>query len=142
MNIQPLHENFKLPTRATDLAGGFDIYMPYPGTLYPHQDQGSLQPLGFAAEIPPGHVALLLPRSGTGAKFGVSLNNTVGVIDADYRGEWKANLRLRNASPFSWNEGDRLLQFLIVPVITPELVVVSSLDSTVRGASGFGDSGK
>lgn len=142
MNIQPLHSNFKMPTRATELAGGFDLYMPEAGTLLPHQDTGLLIPLGFAAAIPEGSVALLLPRSGTGAKFGVSLNNTVGVIDADYRGEWKASLRLKNSAPFSWEAGERLLQFVIVPVFTPNLVLVDSLDDTERGASGFGGSGK
>lgn len=142
MNIQPLHPNFQVPARATDLAGGYDIFMPYSGLLFPHQDQGELMPLGFAAEVPQGYVALLLPRSGTGAKFGVSLNNTVGVIDADYRGEWKASLRLKNGTPFSWEAGERLLQFLIVPVLTPELVVVDQLDDTARGNTGFGGSGR
>ena len=142
MNIQSLHPNFKMPTRATELAGGFDLYMPEPGTLLPYQDSGLLIPLGFAAAIPEGCVALLLPRSGAGAKFGVSLNNTVGVIDADYRGEWKASLRLKNSAPFTWEAGERLLQFIIVPVLTPDLVLVDSLDGTERGASGFGSSGK
>lgn len=95
-------------------------------------------PLGFAAEVPVGHVALLLPRSGAGAKQGLSLNNTVGVIDADYRGEWMACLRVRNGEAIQWTKGERLLQFVIVPVATPELQVVKALASTERGEGGFG----
>lgn len=142
MNIQPLHSHFKCPTRGTDRSGGFDIYMPEPGELKPGATTGVLVPLGFAAEVPEGHVALLLPRSGAGAKHGVSLNNTVGVIDADYRGEWMANMRVKNGLPFTWEAGERVLQFVIVPVNTPELQVVKSLDDTERGEGGFGHTGQ
>ena len=137
MNIQPLRPGFKVPTRGTERAGGYDIYMPEPGVLE-RDVKGQMVPLGFAAEVPVGHVALLLPRSGAGAKLGVSLNNTVGVIDADYRGEWMACLRLKNHQPLTWEAGERLLQFVLVPVTTPELQVVDSLEDTVRGEGGFG----
>ena len=142
MNIKPLREGFKLPTRSTDLAGGYDIYMPEPGSLVARGSYGVMFPLGFAAAVPVGHVALLLPRSSAGCKQGVALNNTVGVIDADYRGEWMANLRIHNIDRVEWYAGDRLLQFLIVPVSTPELFVVDDLDSTDRGTGGFGSTGK
>lgn len=141
MNIQPLHTNFKCPTRGTDRSGGFDIYMPEPGVLE-RDVKGQMVPLGFAAEVPTGHVALLLPRSGAGAKHGVSLNNTVGVIDADYRGEWMACLRLKNHQPLTWEAGERLLQFVLVPVATPELQIVDSLEDTDRGEGGFGHTGQ
>ena len=138
MNIKQLHQNFKMPTRGTDYAGGYDIYMPEKGTMMPGVTYGQMVPLGFSAEVPVGYVALLLPRSGAGAKHGVSLNNTVGVIDADYRGEWMACLRVKNGLPHRWEEGDRLLQFILVPVNTPELVLVKELSSTERGEGGFG----
>ena len=138
MNIQPLHPFFKCPTRGTDHAGGYDIYMPEDGCVKANQEKGLMVPLGFAAEVPVGHVALLLPRSGAGAKQGLSLNNTVGVIDADYRGEWMACLRVRNGEAIQWTKGERLLQFVIVPVATPELQVVKALASTERGEGGFG----
>lgn len=141
MNIQPLHENFKAPTRGTEYAGGYDLYMPEAGALNPFADVGQMVGLGFAAEVPVGYVALLLPRSGAGAKHGISLNNTVGVIDADYRGEWKASLRLRNGIPYNWDAGERLLQFVLVPVHTPELVIVDKLGETNRGKGGFGHTG-
>lgn len=138
MNIKQLHPNFKMPTRGTDHAGGFDIYMPEKGSMIPGATYGQMVPVGFAAEVPVGYVALLLPRSGAGAKHGVSLNNTVGVIDADYRGEWVACLRLKNGLPHHWEAGERLLQFILVPVGTPELKLVEELGSTTRGEGGFG----
>lgn len=142
MNIKQLHPNFKMPTRGTDQAGGFDIYMPEKGSMMPGATYGQMVPLGFAAEVPVGYVALLLPRSGAGAKHGVSLNNTVGVIDADYRGEWMACLRLKNGLPHRWEAGERLLQFILVPVGTPELKLVEELGSTARGEGGFGSTNK
>lgn len=141
MNIKPLHPNFKLPTRSTELAGGYDIYMPEAGTLAARNDFGILFPLGFAASVPKGHVALLLPRSSSGCNKGLSLNNTVGVIDADYNKEWLANLRVHNIDQVSWAAGDRILQFLIVPVTTPELVLVDELESFSR-TGGLGSTGK
>ena len=137
MNIQPLRPGFKVPTRGTERAGGYDIYMPEPGVLE-RDVKGQMVPLGFAAEVPAGHVALLLPRSGAGAKLGVSLNNTVGVIDADYRGEWMACLRMKNGIAYRWDAGERLLQFVLVPAHTPELVLVEELGTTTRGEGGFG----
>ena len=138
MNIKKLHPNFKMPTRGTDYAGGFDIYMPEKGSMMPGATYGQIVPLGFSAEVPVGYVALLLPRSSAGAKHGVSLNNTVGVIDADYRGEWMACLRLKNGLPYRWEAGERLLQFILVPVATPELNLVEELGTTARGEGGFG----
>jgi dUTP pyrophosphatase len=142
LNIKPLHPNFTMPTRGTEHAGGYDLYMPEPGLLMPEVTYGQMVPLGFAAEVPVGYVALLLPRSGAGAKHGVSLNNTVGVIDSDYRGEWMGCLRLKNNRPYRWSAGDRLLQFILVPVHTPELIQVTELGSTLRGEGGFGSTNK
>lgn len=98
--------------------------------------------LGFAAAIPPFHVGILLPRSSTGAKHGLELNNTCGVIDSDYRGEWKAALRTKSGLQYSWAAGERLLQFIVVPVAVLTLTQVDSLDSTDRGSGGFGSTGK
>ena len=141
MNIKQLHPNFIMPTLGSTGAGAYDLYMPEAGVLT-QAGEGTAVKLGFAAEVPPGFVALLLPRSGTGAKAGVSLNNTVGVIDSDYRGEWIANLRLRNEAPFSWEAGDRVLQMLVVPVAVLHLHLVDDLDVTERGDGGFGSSGQ
>ncbi len=142
MNIKPMHEAFKCPTKGTDKSGGYDLYMPEAGNLYYDEPEALKVKLGFAAEVPEGHVALIVPRSGKGVNNGLALNNTCGVIDADYRGEWMAALRLKNHRPFSWAAGERLLQVLIVPVATVDLTVVEELDDTVRGAGGFGSTGE
>lgn len=139
MRIQSLHTAFIMPTKGSEQAGAFDIYMPEDGII---NDRPGIFGLGFASEIPAGHVALILPRSSTGAKFGVELNNTCGVIDSDYRGEWKAMLRTKNGESFSWFAGDRILQFLVVPVAQVTLELVDSVSKTDRGAGGFGSSGK
>lgn len=141
MFIQPLHPNFKTPTKGSEFSAGFDIYMPEEGEIKPGETVEI--PLGFASSFSIGFVALILPRSGTGFKYGVELNNTCGVIDSDYRGEWKASLKLKdpNAS-FKWNKGDRLLQFILVPVPQIRIEVTDTLDDTSRGKGGFGSSGK
>lgn len=140
MRIKALHQNFVLPIKATDKAGAFDIYMPESGAISGHL--GKLVGLGFAAEVPEGHVALILPRSGVGAKHGVELNNTCGVIDSDYRGEWMASLKTKNGSAYRWEAEDRLLQFLVVPVADVTLEEVDELNSTKRGSGGFGHTGQ
>jgi dUTP pyrophosphatase len=140
MRIKPIHPNFSMPTKSTTGAGAFDIYMPHGGHVF--GDIPTEIPLGFAAEVPQNHVALILPRSGVGAKHGLELNNTCGVIDSDYRGEWKAFLRLKNGAHFSWKPNERLLQFLIVPVTQITLELAEELTSTDRNTGGFGSSGK
>lgn len=139
MLIKSLHPSFIMPTKGTDNAGAFDIYMPEAGSA---TGTSQLIGLGFAAAVPEGYVALLLPRSSTGAKFGLELNNTCGVIDADYRGEWKAAIRTKSGIPHTWNAGDRLIQFIVVPTPNITLVQTDSLDATARGEGGFGSSGK
>ena len=140
MRIKPLHFHFNKPTKGTEGAGAYDLYMPVSGSI---PENGICKVgLGFAAEVPVDHVALILPRSGIGAKYGVELNNSCGVIDSDYRGEWIATLRTKNGKEFTWNAGERLLQFVIVPVISVDLEIVDELSSTERGTGGFGSSGK
>lgn len=139
MRIQSLHAGFIMPTKGTVQAGAFDIYMPEAGVA---TGNSQLINLGFAAEVPEKHVALLLPRSGAGAKYGLELNNTCGVIDSDYRGEWKAAIKTKSGIPFKWEAGERVLQFMIVPVATVQLELVDSLATTERGSGGFGSSGQ
>lgn len=102
-----------------------------------------LIPLGFSAEVPPGHVALILPRSGAGAKHSIELTNTCGVIDADYRGEWMASIQVKPSanSTYAWQEGERILQYILVPVATSEPELVKELSDTSRGTGGFGSTG-
>ena len=139
MDIKSLTSAFIMPTKASDKAGAFDIFMPTAGSV---SGESQLIGLGFAAAVPDGHVALLLPRSSSGAKHGLELNNTCGVIDSDYRGEWKAAMRTKSGTPFSWQAGDRVLQFLVVPIANVSLNQVDDLDETKRGEGGFGSTGQ
>lgn len=138
MRIQSLHTGFIMPTKGSDQAGAFDIYMPEDGFA---TGFSRVYGLGFATEIPADHVALILPRSGTGAKYGLELNNTCGVIDSDYRGEWKAALRTKDGKLFAWQAGERILQFLVVPIAIVTLELADSVDKTNRGTGGFGSTG-
>jgi dUTP pyrophosphatase len=141
MLIKALHPDFIMPTKGTEKAGAIDLYMPVAGWT---SAVATRVGLGFSAAIPVGHIALILPRSGVGTKESLELNNTMGVIDADYRGEWVAWLRTKNGQKFNWNKGDRLLQALILPVAisaVSDLKQVQELDTTDRGAGGFGSTG-
>lgn len=138
MQIQSLHPAFIMPTKATDRAGAFDIYMPMSGTA---TGATHVHGLGFATAVPSGYVGLLLPRSSTGAKHGIELNNTCGVMDSDYRGEWKAAIRTKSGVPYYWEKGDRILQFMIVPVAEISLELAEVLPDTARGSGSFGSSG-
>jgi dUTP pyrophosphatase len=140
MKIKQLHTNFQMPSRGTNGAAGYDIAMPEGGVVT--AGQAKKVSLGFAAEVPPGYVALLLPRSGVGFKHGVELHNTCGVIDSDYRGEWFASLHIKTGTQFTWHAGEKLLQFILVPVYTPELLLVNELSDTDRGTGGLGSTGK
>ena len=140
MRIKPLHPNFTKPSKGTGGAGAYDLFMPVSGNI---PENGICKiGLGFAAEVPEDHVALIVPRSGIGAKYGIELNNTCGVIDSDYRGEWIATFRTKDGKELKWEANERLLQFLIVPVVAVTLDVVDELTDTDRGAGGFGSSGK
>lgn len=140
MEIVKLHPDLIAPTRGTDGAAGYDLYMPKAGNNLEGPSQ--LQRLGFACKVPVGHVALILPRSSAGVKAGVHLGNTVGVIDSDYEGEWMVNVRGRPGDVVQWAAGERLFQFVVVPVATPELQFVDQFThSSERGAGGFGSTG-
>lgn len=140
MRLKKLHPALIMPTKSTAGAGAFDIYMPEAGNV--HGITPTKVGLGFATEIPPGFLALIFPRSGVGSKFGLELNNTCGVIDADYRGEWFVSLRTKDECFYSWNAGDRMLQFFLVPVPDVQLELVDELSDTARGTGGFGSTGK
>jgi dUTP pyrophosphatase len=91
-------------------------------------------------EVPANHVALLVPRSSTGAR-GLHLGNVIGVIDPDYRGSVLALLRNNSDELMMVDRGERVCQMLIVPVWTPTLQVVEELSDTARGEGGFGSTG-
>ena len=138
IHIKRLHENAKLPLYQTEHAAGMDLeaWIDAKVTIKPHER--AIIPTGIAVALPAGYEAQVRGRSGMAAKHGVMPANGVGTIDADYRGEWMAFLRKQDVGFSRWDAGDAILQFLIVPVHTPELEVVSTLSSTLRGEGGFG----
>jgi dUTP pyrophosphatase len=139
MLIKPLHSNFIMPVKGTQQAGAWDLFMPTDGVA---TIAAQLVPLGFSTALPVGYVGLMFPRSGVGAKRGLELNNTCGVIDSDYRGEWKVSLRVKNSEDsFEWKAGERLVQVLIVPVMLADFIQTNELPESQRGAGGFGSTG-
>lgn len=145
MRIKPLVPNFIPPEYKRDASGGLDIYLQADASLVVGVD--NILNLGFAAEVPEGHVALLVPRSSSGMR-GLALRNTVGVIDADYRGEWIAHIVVDDkgdnsfGSTINYSRGDRILQALIVPCTRVTVELSESLTVTGRGDGGFGSTGK
>lgn len=147
MKIQRLHPDFALPIRGSEHGAGYDLYMPESGEA--RHGIITTVGLGFATEIPEGFAALLMTRSSAGGK-GLELVNTIGLIDSDYRGEWKAKLTVKpvmtdswDAGLIRWRAGERLLQFILVPVgiLTQGFQLVESVAKTERGEGGFGSTG-
>ena len=141
----PLVKEFIKPEYKTEYSAGMDIYLQEDVTLVIGAD--NVIHLGFAAEVPEGYAAILLPRSSAGMK-GISLRNTAGIIDSDYRGEWIAHIVIDqnqdNALLDEWHykRGDRLIQCLIVPVKKVDIELTESISVTARGDGGFGSTGK
>ena len=103
--------------------------------------QRALIPCGFAMALPPGFEAQVRPRSGLAARHGVTVLNSPGTIDADYRGEVQVILINLGDADFVVRRGDRIAQLVVAPVTSARFRVVQNLDQTARGASGFGSTG-
>ncbi|MBS3850535.1 dUTP diphosphatase [Devosia sp. BSSL-BM10] len=99
-------------------------------------------PCGFAMALPPGHEAQVRPRSGLAVKYGVTVLNAPGTIDADYRGEVMVPLINLGTDDFVVRRGDRIAQMVVAPVSRAEFSIEESLDDTERGANGFGSTGR
>lgn len=101
----------------------------------------ALLPTGFAVAIPAGYEIQVRPRSGLAVKHGLSLPNSPGTIDADYRGEVKIAIINLGSEPFTIRRGDRIAQLVVAPVVRGIIDVVTELDDTSRGSGGFGHTG-
>jgi dUTP pyrophosphatase len=99
-------------------------------------------PTGLVIALPEGFEAQVRPRSGLAARHGVTVLNSPGTIDADYRGEIQVILINHGAEPFTIRRGERIAQMVIAPVVQAELVAVAALSDTDRGAGGFGSTGR
>ena len=130
-----------LPAYATEMSAGMDLRanLEEPVTLQPMERK--LIPTGLYIALPVGHEAQIRPRSGLALKHGVTVLNTPGTVDADYRGE--VNVLLVNLSdvPFVVNDGERIAQMIVAKYEQVEFVEVEQLDETERGAGGYGHTG-
>ncbi|HTQ09041.1 MAG TPA: dUTP diphosphatase [Fimbriimonadaceae bacterium] len=128
-----------LPSYQTEHAAGMDLHCAEDFTLYPNERR--LIPTGLRIAIPPGYEGQVRPRSGLALRHGISMVNTPGTIDSDYRGEVAVVLINHGADVVTFNAGDRIAQLVICPVSRAELVVVDRLEETARGEGGFGSTG-
>ena len=129
------------PTYQSEGAVGLDLAaaVAEPFTLMP--GERNLVPTGFAFAIPLGYEGQVRPRSGLALKHGITVLNSPGTIDPDYRGEVKVLLVNHGSEAFVVTPGDRIAQLVICPVARAELVLVTSLDETARGSGGYGSTG-
>ena len=132
-------ENF-CPKKAHPDDAGYDLYSRIDAVLEPLS--GMAIPVGFAMELPTGYEAQIRPRSGLAAKYHITVTNSPGTVDANYRGEIKAILYNLGKEPFTIKRGDRIAQMVICKL--PEIVLVEAteLSETDRNTNGFGSSGK
>ncbi len=134
--------DLSLPRYMTSGASGMDICAALETPLTLEPDKIAMIPAGFAIAIPNGFEAQIRPRSGLAAKHGISLINSPGTIDADYRGEVKIALINLGSAPYTIRRGDRIAQMIFQSVCRACLKVVERLDDTTRHEGGFGHTGK
>ena len=137
-----LGRDFDMPGRATAGSAGIDLraMIEQPLTLAPGDCE--LLPTGLSIYIAdPNLAGMILPRSGLGHKHGIVLGNLVGLIDSDYQGPLMVSCWNRGHTEFTIDVGERIAQFVLVPVIAPELQVVEEFDESTRGVGGFGSTG-
>jgi dUTP pyrophosphatase len=135
----PHGHGLDMPAYATPGAAGMDVLAAEHVTLAPGARHAVAT--GFAVAIPPGHEIQVRPRSGLALKHGISVPNTPGTIDSDYRGELKVILINHGSAAFAIARGDRIAQLVLAPVTLAAWEEVDELDETVRGAGGFGSTG-
>ena len=141
VSVQLLDPRAKLPAYGSADAAGADLYALTDGPVTIAPGETVMLHTGLAFAIPKGYVGLVCARSSMGAKRGLAPANKVGVIDADYRGEVRVALHNHGSIPQVVEDGDRVAQLLIVPYLTAQFVQAEALDSTARGAGGFGSTG-
>ncbi len=134
--------DLQLPTYHSALASGMDVAAAVAGPVQIAPGEIKIIPTNFAVAIPPGFEIQVRPRSGLAIKHGVTIINTPGTIDADYRGEVKIGLINLGPEPYTILRGDRVAQLVVGAVQKADLQVVEKLDKTVRQEGGFGHTGK
>lgn len=139
----PHSEGLALPAYQSQGSAGMDLAAAIPDGQMITLPPGShaLVPTGLAVAIPPGFEMQIRPRSGLANKHGITVLNTPGTIDSDYRGEIQIMLINLGREPFEINRGERIAQVIIAPIVQAVITEVSTLDITDRGTGGFGSTG-
>ena len=142
VKVKKVREGAIVPKRATEGSAGADLYacISEPITIAPGQLVKI--PVGIAIELADkGLAAFLFARSGLGVKHGITLSNSVGVVDSDYRGEICVGLCNVSDEPYTVSPDERIAQMVIMPVVNAEFIEADNLSDTERGEGGFGSSG-
>lgn len=138
-----LGRDFPLPSYATAGAAGLDLRAMLEAPLDLAPGDAELLPTGLAVHIAePGLAGMILPRSGLGHRHGIVLGNLVGLIDSDYQGPLLVSCWNRGRASFRIEIGERIAQFVLVPVVQAELNLVDAFDVSARGEGGFGHTGR
>ncbi|QCT94447.1 dUTP diphosphatase [Caminibacter mediatlanticus TB-2] len=140
LKVKKLKNDAILPKYQTDEAAGFDLHSIENVVI--KVGERKLISTGLAFEIEKGFEAQIRPRSGLAFKYGITVLNSPGTIDSDYRGEIKVLLINLGEEDFEIKKGDRISQVVIAPVIQAEIIEVEILSNTQRGSGGFGSTGK
>jgi dUTP pyrophosphatase len=139
LSIRLLDPRARPPARTREGDAGYDLRCLDGFTLQP--GERAMVGTGVAIALPPGIAGLVTPRSGLAARHGISVVNSPGLVDPNYRGELRVVLVNHGSEPFEAAAGDRIAQLLLVPYWAPELQVVEELPPSDRAANGFGSSG-
>ena len=140
--IKKLDKNIILPEYKTHGSSGMDLMAHVEGTVKIFPGEKKIIPTGVWVAIPENYEIQIRPRSGLAAKNGISILNTPGTVDSDYRGEIKVILVNFGKNIFEIKKNDRIAQMVVCPIIKAELEEVENLPETVRGEGGFGSTGK
>lgn len=135
-------KDFKIPSYETQFSAGMDIRIAIVDDVVLNPGEIKLLPTGFAVAIPHGYEIQVRPRSGLAVKHGITVVNSPGTIDSDYRGEIKVGLINLGTKSYTLKRGDRVAQMVLAPVIQATFELVDELDETERGAGGFGHTGQ
>ena len=140
--VKKLRAGAVLPTYGSAEAAGADLYACVESSVTIAPGETAFVPTGIAMEVPRGCAGLVYARSGLACKRGLAPANKVGVIDSDYRGEIMVALHNHGTAPQTIENGERIAQMVITPVLTPAYEEVEDLSGSERGTGGFGSTGK
>ena len=140
--VKKFDKNIKLPAYKTSGSSGMDLVAYIKNKIIINPGKTAMIPTGIAVAIPRHYEIQIRPRSGLAAKKGISILNTPGTVDSDYRGEIKIILINLSKKSFMVKSGDRVAQMILCPVAKGKLQEVKNLPKTVRGKGGFGSTGK